>query len=102
MTVTLTADATDDLDEIWRWNARQHGAGHANEYLAFLRRAIDELATTHAQGRVVDGRPDLPHRTVRHRSRGHAHVPVYHVDGTMVTVVRVFHTAQNWQPTLLP
>ena len=102
MTVVNTASATDDLDEIWRWNARHRSPAQANEYLAFLRSEIDELASKHASGQPVPNRPGCFYNTIRRKTRGHGHVAVYRTAGTTVIVMRVFHTAQNWQATFTP
>ena len=102
MTVVLTADATDDLDEVWRYTARTYGSRPANEYLAFLRRVIDELATTHPHGLPVDTRPAYRYITIRRKPRGHGHIAVYEVDANTVSVTRVFHTAQDWRQMLTP
>jgi len=101
MTVILAPVATDELQGIWDWNAEQYGVAHADEYLGLLWQAIDRLAESHALGTVVPGRADLRYVLVRRRSRGHGHVLVYGVGAAMVTVAHVFHTAQDWQNTLV-
>ena len=97
MTVITSPEATDDLDAIWQWNVRQYSAPHADDYLTFLRGEIANLVLTHRRGIVVPGMPTHRYTMVRRKVRGNGHVAVYRVEGTVINVLRVYHTAQNWQ-----
>jgi plasmid stabilization system protein ParE len=76
-----------------------YGTAWADNYLRFLKRGIDELATTSELGRPVGNRADPKYRLLRRRSRGHGHVVVYRIVDNIVRVLHVFHTAQNWHET---
>ena len=73
---------------------------HADNYLAFLDGHINLLGETYAKGKTVENRPDLRYILIRRKSRGNGHLAVYTVEGKVVTVVHVFHTAQDWQAKL--
>jgi len=100
LTVVYAASALNQLDEIWDWNRRHYGVGHANQYLEFLRRHIDALDGEHRRGKQVASRPELRYIVIRRKSRGHGHIAVYQVDGKQVNVLHVFHSAQDWQAKL--
>src|SRR2546421_5125723 len=95
--VLVTPEAQSELIEIWNWNAIDRGIRHADAYLKFLEGQIDDLAENYDKGRTVGTRPELRYILMRRKSRGHGHVAVYTVVGSVVTVVHVFHTAQDWQ-----
>ena len=97
LTVVLSPTAIDELFGIWHWNAERYSPAHADSYLRYLKTRIDDLASLHAQGKLVTGRPDLRYLIIRRKTRGHGHVAVYRVDGKQVHVLHVFHTAQAWQ-----
>ncbi len=94
--------ASNDLKEIWFWNAQQHGVSHADRYIAFLKGRIDELRGNYQRGRTVGTRPDLHYILIRRRSGGHGHVAVYTLTENEVRVLNVFHTAQDWRNRLNP
>lgn len=96
-TGVLSPVAIDELAGIWQWNAKPYGVAHADAYLRYLKRAIDRLATNHAQGRTVGIRPDLQYILVRRQTKGHGQVAVYQTAAEQVNVLHVFHTAQDWQ-----
>ncbi len=102
MNVVLTPDATADLDAVWRWNAQQYNVGHADDYLAFLRGAIDGLGTGSPLGTAVAGRPTYRFAVFLWRSRRHGHIAVFQSDGVTVSVLRVHHTAQDWERDFHP
>jgi plasmid stabilization system protein ParE len=98
--VALSAAAIESLREIWQWNAEHYGLRHADAYLDDLQAAVDSLAKPKVVGRPVDGRPKLRYLLIRRRSGGHGHLAVFQVVGNRVTVLRLFHTAQDWQSSL--
>ncbi len=95
--VALSSAAIDALREIWHWNAEHYGMRHADAYIQHLQAAIDSLARPDVVGRPVAGRPDFRYLLIRRRSGGHGHVAVFQVSGEQITVLRLFHTAQDWQ-----
>jgi plasmid stabilization system protein ParE len=95
--VGLSTATLETLREIWQWNADRYGTDHADGYLQFLQTAIETLARPETAGRPIAGRPDLRYLLIRRRTGGHGHVAVFQVDGNQVTVLRLFHTAQDWQ-----
>lgn len=88
--------ALKSLDQIWDWNAANYGPAHADQYVGFLRSAVDRLATEYAVGRPVPNRPALKYISIRRRRKGHGHVAVYRVTADAVHVLDFFHTAQDW------
>jgi|SRR5579871_861946 len=88
--------ATLALLEVWDWNAEQYKPELADKYLAFLKRATDNLGTTYVQGRPVPTRPDFRYSLFKQRSRGFGHVAVYKVTEDAVEVLDIFHSAQDW------
>lgn len=92
--------ALHDLDMVWDWNEKTYGPGHAARYVELLQRHIDALGENHSRGRVVESRPDLLYIRIGRRKRGHGHIAVYRVDEDAVSVLHVFHTAQDWQTKL--
>ena len=92
--------AIQDLDVDWDWNKKTYGPDHALRYAEFLERHINTLGESHARGRAIESRPDLRYILIRPRRRGHGHIAVYRVDATAVSVLHIFHTAQDWQATL--
>ncbi len=97
MKVVFAAKARVQLDEIWDYNARTYGAGHAGEYIEFLLSGIEELAKEGTDGRTVDGFPLLRAKTLKRGRRGHGHVVIYQVDedAGIVKIWSVFHTRQD-------
>jgi plasmid stabilization system protein ParE len=95
--VVITPEAQDELADIWAWDAKERGIVHADRYLDFLTKSIFALTGTYASGASVSTRPDYRFIVIRRRSKGHGHVAVYTVGETQVTVLHVFHTAQDWQ-----
>ncbi len=98
--VRFSTAALGTLREIWLWNATHYGLDHADGYLQFLETAIGTLARPENSGRAIAGRPDLRYLLIRRRTGGHGHLAVFQVVGNQVTVLRLFHTAQDWQSAL--
>jgi plasmid stabilization system protein ParE len=89
-----------ELADIWRWNADRYGEPHADAYLAFLDRSIEELSVRFASGRPVANRPDLRFILMQQRSKAHGHVAVYRIEPDTIQLLHVFHTAQDWEAKL--
>jgi plasmid stabilization system protein ParE len=95
--VVYAAIARHELDETWRWNEKTYGRRHAVHYVDFLIRRIGVLGTDYQKGQVVSTRPDLRYLPIKLKSRGHGHVVVYGIDERAVSILHIFHTAQDWQ-----
>ena len=98
--VVIYPAAEDELADIWEWNAKDRGIAHADRYIEFLKSSIFALDKTYLRGRPVDSLSNLRYIVVRRRQRGHGHLAVYTVDDSQVTVLHVFHTAQDWRATI--
>jgi plasmid stabilization system protein ParE len=88
------------MADIWLWNAKDRGRRHADEYIEFLKRSISELSVTYAKGRPVSALTNHRFILIKRRAKGNGHVAVYTIDDYEVTVLHVFHTAQDWQNKL--
>jgi plasmid stabilization system protein ParE len=100
LAVILAADAIDQLDEIWRWDANRYNPDHATNYGIFLKKTIDALDRNYAKGKRFGRRPDLRYIQIRRRTGGFAHRAVYSVDENIVNVLHVFHSAEDWENKL--
>ena len=98
LVLVTTAEALADLDEIWDWNAAAYGKSHADRYIAFLKSQADNLPASPV-GRSIASTAYL-YRVLRRKSKGYGHVVVFEIDGSIIRVIRYFHTAQNWQAKL--
>ncbi len=97
MKIIITPTAYQDLEEIWRWNAKHYDELHADNYLAFLNREIDGLVSLYKRGIHLRKQFDLQYSLLRRRSSGHGHIVVYSVAASDIIVKHVFHTAEDWQ-----
>ena len=98
--VVYEAAARITLLEIWEWNVQRYSPRHAEAYVRFVKKSIDALADPSTNGKPVPGRDDVRYLLVRRRASGHGHIAVFAAEGNLVTVLRIFHTAQDWQTTL--
>ena len=98
--VVYAPAALADLDRIWDWNEQTYNRSHAARYVDFLERHIDALSELHPRGKVVETRPEFRYIIIRRKGKGHGHVAVYWFDENRVSVLHVFHTAQDWQTLL--
>ena len=96
MRVVIAREAQIELAEIWNWNADRWGVRHADAYLAFLDRELESLTSQHGLGRQVGNRSDLWYIQMRRKPKGNANIAVYTVSDQEVTVLHVFHSAQDW------
>jgi plasmid stabilization system protein ParE len=97
LTVRYSPKALISLDEIWGWNAEYYDVDHADEYIQYLRGEFEKLATEYLTGRVVQDRADLRYIVVRRNLKKHGHIAVYRFDRNTVTILRLFHTAEDWK-----
>ena len=59
LTVIRSPTVIDELHGIWQWNAEHYSPPHADTYVRFLDKSIDDLARLYAKGKTVSLRPDL-------------------------------------------
>jgi plasmid stabilization system protein ParE len=97
MKIIITPTAYQDLEEIWRWNAKNYDKLHADEYLAFLNQGIDGLVSFHSRGIRLRKQSDLQYFLLRRKSSGHGHIVVYRCTANEIIVKHLFHTAEDWQ-----
>ena len=62
--------------------------------------AIQGLATPYALGKMVSSRPDYLYTAIRKWNSSYGHILVYRSETNRVGVLRIFHSAQNWQQIL--
>jgi plasmid stabilization system protein ParE len=86
-----------DLDEVWTWTAHRHGVNQADKYIEFLFAGVYELANS-KRHRPVPLKRDCFYEILRWPNARDGHVVVYDLaaDESRLTVLRVFHTKQNW------
>ena len=95
--IVYADNALDELGEIADWNEKTYGHDHARRYIAFLEDRIERLGVSYTRGKAVGTRPELRYVIIRRRSKGHGHVVVYKFNHEFLSVLHVFHTAQNWE-----
>jgi plasmid stabilization system protein ParE len=88
--LTLSAEASADLDEIRLHTAEQFGEDQARRYLAGLRNALDLLTTQPGMGTLVQSSSEI--RCWIHR--GHYRV-LYRDRGNHLEIGRILHTARE-------
>jgi plasmid stabilization system protein ParE len=98
--IIYAAAARVELDEIWDWNEKTFGREHAVKYIEFLLDRVERLSEEYQAGKSVSTRPELLCTPIKLKSRGHFHVVVYQVHSGFVSILHVFHTAQNWEEKL--
>ena len=99
-TVGYADQALRELDAIADWNEQTYNRAHAKAYVRFLLRQIERLETDFEKSRPVSTRPDLRYILIQKRSKGYGHVAVFTYDHQAITIVHVFHTAQDWENKL--
>ena len=104
LTVVFTYDAADDLNDVWRHNAKRSGVDHADRYDGFLKQNIAQLATDYDAGKGIEGFPELQRitfKTNRKRSTD-GHTVIYEVDAAnkIVSILHVFHTKMDLEGRL--
>lgn len=88
-----------DLDVIWDHNAEEYGVDHADAYRSFLVGEIDRLRTGSIIGSAVGNSAGDRYLVLTYREAKYSHLAVYSVDheGGTVTILRLFHSAQDWK-----
>ena len=104
LTVVFTHGASDELNDVWRQNAKQRGVDHADSYDEFLKQNIAHLATDYDAGKGIDGFPELQRMTFKTNSRRSTdgHTVIYEVDAANKTasILHVFHTKMDLEGRL--
>jgi plasmid stabilization system protein ParE len=99
VTIDFTPRAMADLQTIWLWNAEKYNPSHADQYVEFLRTESESVLVSGISGHPIPNAPELRFLTIRKRNRGHGHVVVFEfVNPSLVRVLRLFHTAEDWPP----
>lgn len=96
-----TSEAIANLEVIWDWNAGQFGADHADRYVAFLKIQSDKLTVQVSPGRSVPTRDCYRYAVIKRRNKGHGHIVVFETEGTVLRLLRYFHTSRDWQTHLI-
>ncbi len=100
LTLVYSPESLADLDEIWEWNARQHGVTHADTYIAFLKSATLKLTQSVTPGEPVPTSSLYRCDILRHRRKGHGHMVAFTVESQTLFVWHYYHTSQDWQNKL--
>lgn len=97
LTVIVSPTATNELWDIWQYNAQRYSFDHAQDYEAFLKAGIDALATTYNEGRDVEAFPELKSVTLKRSRKGDGHIVIYEIDEAeqTINVHHVFHTKMD-------
>jgi toxin ParE1/3/4 len=93
--ISLTPQASRDLEEIWLYTANLWSVGQANSYIDGLVAKLDILSGSPFMARE---RKEFspPVRVHRHQ----LHLIIYRLVGKDLQVVRVAHAKQNWSSFL--
>lgn len=100
LALVYSPESLADLDEIWDWNARQHGVTHADAYIGFLTSATLRLMQFHTPGYPVPTSSVYRYAMLRRRSKGRGHVVAFTVENQTLFVLHYYHTSQDWQSQL--
>lgn len=96
--IEYTSRALADLREIWHWNSTMYSVQHADEYAEWLSFKIDELRF--GPSITVPNQVESNYRVllmVKHQKTD-GHLAIVRFDNDQIaTIVRVFHTKQDWQ-----
>lgn len=100
LALAYSPESLADLDEIWEWNARQHGVTHADVYIGFLTSATLKLTQFDTPGDPVPASSVYRYAILRRRRKGHGHVVAFTVENQAIFVWHYYHTSQDWQSQL--
>src|SRR5689334_3975114 len=95
--IDLFHKAIADLGELWQWNASHYGTQHADDYRAFVEQEIERLADFPSLGEITPRFPTVRRILVKKPSAKYGHLIFYRVFEGRILVLRVLHTAQDWQ-----
>jgi plasmid stabilization system protein ParE len=84
---------------IWSWNADEYGESRADGYLQFLFDCLEGAAEGRWPMRKISEDPPL-YAVMMRPGRGHGHIAFVQLVEDQMTVLNIFHTAQNWQDWL--
>jgi plasmid stabilization system protein ParE len=102
--VELTESAVLDLASIDNATASNWGEEQANRYTAFLQETIQSLAIRPEVGNVPSAFPELRTYVARlsRKRQSHGHRIVYRTIEDGIRVIRILHTAMQWEDHLDP
>lgn len=100
LALVYSPESLADLDEIWDWNARQHGVTHADAYIVFLISATHRLTQFDAPGNPVPTSSVYRYAMLQRRRKGYCHVVAFTVENKALFVLHYYHTSQDWQNQL--
>ena len=90
MAYILTADAAQDIEEVWRFSFERWGADQADKYLAQMESCLDRIAAGEAYCRSY---PEIDARLKSHHCEHHY---IFFLDGAdKVTVIAVLFERMN-------
>ena len=96
--IVYSRAASNQLREIWDWNAQHYGIEHADNYKSYLTESCRALLADPELGKPVgDPFPKLRRLLIRRRSSGHGHIAIYRISAQQIDILYVFHSAQDWQ-----
>ncbi len=84
---------------IWSWNAEEYGEARAYRSLHFLFDCLEGAAEGRWPMRKISEDPPLYAVTLP-PGRGHGHIAFVRLSEDQMSVLNIFHTAQNWQDWL--
>lgn len=99
MTLEYSERARRSLYSIWLYNAHRYDVPHADGYIAFVEREIGLLEDEPTLGRRISGTP-YHGLTIRLGRRGYGHIAVYRMQDETLTILQLYHTAQDWRTKL--
>jgi plasmid stabilization system protein ParE len=97
LTIEYTVESIADLDKVWDWNAEQYDEAHASRYIEFLKKKVGKLVATNYPGKPVPTHESYRYEILKRRSRGHGHLAVFQIVGSILRILRFYHSSQDWQ-----
>ncbi len=97
--IRLSAQAEDDLAEIYSHTAHHWGEAQAERYAEFLLSELTASLDTRLS-RPVQGRPGLEMAFAKWPKAQHGHYIIFSREGESILVVRVLHSAMSAGLTL--
>jgi toxin ParE1/3/4 len=97
LSVQLTPRAEDDLWNIWQWSLSRYGLEHADAYRSFVELEIGRLADFPELGEAVSHFSEVRRLLIKRVSAQFGHFAFYRLKDGQIEVIRILHTAQDWQ-----
>jgi plasmid stabilization system protein ParE len=93
----MSQSASDELDDIWAYNAANWSIRQADSYDQFLKSGIQKLGSNYETGRKIKGLEGLRGIALKRRTKGDGHFVVYQVDrpAGVITVLHIYHTKMD-------